>query len=129
MASFKNEDWEAFHARAKAGLQGRAYIIVVDTKLRKIVKTFVPYAEQPSTTGDRETAVRVIESKKPAVSDVHPYRVGQHAVLADGGKARQRRRSHLLLAPAAMTSWSWKRPPNPRLWHFSDVYGFVPIAS
>jgi hypothetical protein len=30
MASFSSGDWSAFHAQATAGLQGKAYVVVVD---------------------------------------------------------------------------------------------------
>jgi hypothetical protein len=47
-------EWRAFYDQAKAGLQGRAYLVLVDTDGRQLVNTYVPYGEQPAMTGDPE---------------------------------------------------------------------------
>jgi PAS domain S-box-containing protein len=66
--ALKNEDWRAFYDQAKAGLQGRAYLILIDSTGRQLVNTYVPYGEQPAMTGDPETLRRMIETKTPVVS-------------------------------------------------------------
>src|SRR5205807_5024185 len=43
-------DWPAFYHQAKAGLQGRAYLVLVDAKGRQLVNTYVPYGKQPAMT-------------------------------------------------------------------------------
>jgi len=68
--SFINEDWAAFYTHAKAALQGKAYVVLVDSSLRQLVNTFVPYGSQPKLTGDPETARRMIASKQSDVSDL-----------------------------------------------------------
>jgi hypothetical protein len=50
--SYVDQDWPSFYAQAKAALQGRAYVIVIDDSLRQLVNTYVPYGEQPAKTGD-----------------------------------------------------------------------------
>jgi two-component sensor histidine kinase len=68
--SFANEDWPAFHTHAKAALQGKAYVVLIDSSLRQLVNTYVPYGSQPELTGDPETAQRMIASKQSDVSDL-----------------------------------------------------------
>jgi two-component sensor histidine kinase len=68
--SLASGDWLAFYRRAKAALQGKAYVIVLDPSLRQLVNTRVPYGKFPSVTGDPETARRVLATKQPAVSDL-----------------------------------------------------------
>jgi hypothetical protein len=70
MPSLSSEDWPAFYDQAKAALQGRAYVVVIDNSLRQLVNTFVPYGSQPSLTGDPDTGRRMIATKQPDVSDV-----------------------------------------------------------
>jgi hypothetical protein len=47
-----SEDWQTFYDQAKAGLQGRAYLILIDASGRQQLNTYVPYGEQPAMTGD-----------------------------------------------------------------------------
>ncbi len=65
-----SEDWQTFYNQAKAGLQGRAYLILVDADGRQLVNTYVPYGEQPAMTGDPETVRRMAEIKAPVVSSL-----------------------------------------------------------
>jgi two-component sensor histidine kinase len=62
-------DWPTFYTQAKAALQGKAYAIVIDSSLRQLVNTRVPFGKAPSVTGDPETARRMLVSKQPAVSN------------------------------------------------------------
>jgi PAS domain S-box-containing protein len=68
--SLKNRDWPAFYDQAKAALQGRAYLVLVDATGRQIVNTYVAYGEQPAMTGDPETIRRMMQSKGPIVSNL-----------------------------------------------------------
>src|SRR5436190_10770865 len=68
--ALKNENWPAFYERAKAGLQGRAYLILIDSNGRQLVNTYVPYGEQPAMTGDPETIRRMSETKAPVISNL-----------------------------------------------------------
>src|SRR5437764_4609658 len=63
-------DWRTFYDQAKAGLQGRAYLILVDSNGRQLVNTYVPYGEQPAMTGDPETIRRILQSRGPVVSNL-----------------------------------------------------------
>src|SRR5438093_211362 len=65
-----NEDWRTFYDQAKAGLQGRAYLVLIDSNGRQLVNTYVPYGEQPAMTGDPETVRRMAETKEPVVSSL-----------------------------------------------------------
>jgi PAS domain S-box-containing protein len=62
-------DWPTFYDRAKAALQGRAYLVLVDADGRQLVNTYVPYGQQPPFTGDPETVRRILRTKEPAVSN------------------------------------------------------------
>ena len=62
-------DWPTFYNRAKAGLQGRAYLVLIDSNGRQLVNTYVPYGQQPAVTGDPETLRRILQTKEPVVSD------------------------------------------------------------
>ena len=70
LPSLTAEDWPTFYEQAKAALEGRAYAIVIDTSLRQLVNTLLPYGQAPSVTGDPDTARQMLESKAPAVSDL-----------------------------------------------------------
>jgi two-component sensor histidine kinase len=65
-----NRDWPTFYDQAKAGLQGRAYLVLVDSAGRQVLNTYVPYGEQPATTGDPETVRRMAQTKAPVVSNL-----------------------------------------------------------
>ena len=65
-----NEDWRTFYDQAAAGLQGRAYLVLVDADGRQLVNTYVPYGDQPLMTGDPETLRRIAQTKAPAVSNL-----------------------------------------------------------
>ena len=69
-SALAHEDWPAFYEQAKAGLQGRAYLILIDASGRQVLNTYVPYGEAPSTTGDPDTVRRIAESKQPVVSNL-----------------------------------------------------------
>ena len=70
LPSFKSRDWPVFYEHAKAALQGEAYLVLIDSSLRQLVNTYVPYGSQPAMTGDVATAQRMIASKQPDVSDL-----------------------------------------------------------
>jgi len=63
-------DWPTFYGEAKAGLQGRAYLVLVDTTGRQLVNTYVAYGEQPALTGDPETISRILQTRQPVVSNL-----------------------------------------------------------
>jgi len=63
-------DWPAFYDQAKAGLQGRAYVVLVDSNGRQLVNTYVPFGQQPAVTGDPETLRAMVETRKPVVSNL-----------------------------------------------------------
>jgi two-component sensor histidine kinase len=65
-----NQDWPTFYDQAQAGLQGRAYLVLLDSTGRQLVNTYVPYGKQPAMTGDPETVRRMRESKAPVVSNL-----------------------------------------------------------
>jgi PAS domain S-box-containing protein len=70
LPSLAAEDWPAFHAQASSGLQGKGYLVLVDTAGRQLVNTYVPYGQAPATTGDPETLQRIARSGQPVVSDL-----------------------------------------------------------
>jgi two-component sensor histidine kinase len=70
MPSLASEDWQSFYAQAKAALQDKAYVVLIDSSMRQLVNTYAPYGSQPPLTGDPETARRMIASKQADVSDV-----------------------------------------------------------
>ena len=70
LPSLQDADWPTFYAQAKAALQGNGYIILIDSSLRQIVNTYVPYEEAPPSTGDPEAARRMIKTKQREVSDL-----------------------------------------------------------
>lgn len=63
-------DWATFYNQAKAGLQGRAYLVLTDRDGRQLVNTYVPYGQQPAMTGDPETVRRMLQTKAPVVSNL-----------------------------------------------------------
>jgi PAS domain S-box-containing protein len=63
-------DWPTFYSQAKAGLQGRAYLVLVDSNGRQLVNTYVPYGQQPAMTGDPDTVRKILQIKEPAVSNL-----------------------------------------------------------
>jgi len=69
-SALQAEDWPAFYEQGKAALQGRAYLILVDASGRQLVNTFLPYGDAPPFTGDPETLRRIMESKRPVVSNL-----------------------------------------------------------
>jgi hypothetical protein len=52
-------DWSGFYEQAKAALKDRAYIILIDSKGRQIINTYVPFGEAPEFTGDPATVEHV----------------------------------------------------------------------
>jgi PAS domain S-box-containing protein len=62
-------DWPTFYDQARAGLQGRAYLVLTDSDGRQLVNTYVPYGQQPAMTGDPETIRRIVQAKEPIVSN------------------------------------------------------------
>ena len=63
-------DWRTFYDQAKAGLQGHAYLVLVDSNGRQLVNTYMPYGEQPAMTGDPETVRRIVQTKAPVISNL-----------------------------------------------------------
>jgi two-component sensor histidine kinase len=68
LPSLQEANWPAFYAQAKSALQGNGYIVLIDSSLRQLVNTYVPYGEAPPLTGDPETAQRMIKTKQHEVS-------------------------------------------------------------
>src|SRR5262245_8116738 len=66
LPSLESADWPSFYLQAKAALQGKAYVVLIDSSLRQLVNTFVPFGSQPPLTGDPDTARRMIASKQPS---------------------------------------------------------------
>lgn len=69
-SALASEDWRTFYDQAKSGLQGRAYLVLVDANGRQLINTYVPYGQQPAMTGDPETVRRILETKAPVVSNL-----------------------------------------------------------
>ena len=67
--ALSSADWPTLYDQAKAGLQGRAYLVLVDSSGRQLLNTYVPYGQQPAMTGDPETLRRILQTKAPAVSN------------------------------------------------------------
>jgi PAS domain S-box-containing protein len=65
-----NADWRKFYDQAQAALQGRAYLVLVDSTGRQLLNTYVPYGQQPAMTGDPETVRRIVQTKLPVVSNL-----------------------------------------------------------
>jgi PAS domain-containing protein len=63
-------DWPTFYNQARAGLQGRAYLVLIDRTGRQLVNTHVPYGQQPAMTGDPETLRRMLQTNAPVVSNL-----------------------------------------------------------
>lgn len=74
-------DWRTFYDQANAGLQGRAYLVLVDSNGRQLVNTYVPYGKQPALTGDPETIRRILQTKTPVVSNLFTSLVVQKPVF------------------------------------------------
>ena len=77
----KSSDWPSFFRDAKAGLQGRGYLVLVDATGRQLVNTYVPYGEQPAMTGDPESLRRAIQTKAPVVSNLFVSLVAKKPVF------------------------------------------------
>src|SRR4051812_13130889 len=63
-------DWPTFYNQAKASLQGRAYLVLVDANGRQLVNTYVPHGQEPVLTGDPESLKRILQSRAPVVSNL-----------------------------------------------------------
>jgi PAS domain S-box-containing protein len=74
-------DWRTFYDQANAGLQGRAYLVLVDSNGRQLVNTYVPYGKQPALTGDPETVRRMLQTKAPVVSNLFTSLVAKKPVF------------------------------------------------
>jgi len=77
----KEENWPVFYEQAKAGLQGRAYLILIDASGRQLVNTYLPYGEQPAMTGDPETVRRMLATKAPVFSNLFTSLVAKRPVF------------------------------------------------
>ncbi|MBS0523750.1 MAG: sensor histidine kinase [Proteobacteria bacterium] len=77
----QEEDWRAFHAQATNALQGRSYVVLVDMAGRQIVNTYVPYGQEPQTTGDPDTLRRIAETGRPVFSNLFTSKVVRRPVL------------------------------------------------
>jgi PAS domain S-box-containing protein len=64
------EDWPTFHAQAKTSLQGKPYLVLIDSAGRQIINTYLPYGQAPPRTGDPEILQAVLRTKAPVVSDL-----------------------------------------------------------
>ncbi len=69
-SALADADWPTFYTQAKAGLQGRAYLVVTDANGRQLVNTATPYGQQPPMTGDPDTVARIVQTKLPQVSNL-----------------------------------------------------------
>jgi hypothetical protein len=76
-------DLESFHAQARAALGTRdARVFLVDpTSHRQLLNTRRPYGEELPNHGSPETIARVIEARRPQVSDFFVGRVIQRPVF------------------------------------------------
>jgi PAS domain S-box-containing protein len=79
--ALKNGQWRAFYDQAKSGLQGRAYLVLIDSNGRQLVNTYVPYGQQPAVTGDPETVRRILQTKAPVVSNLFVSLVAKKPVF------------------------------------------------
>lgn len=68
--SVRTEDWPTFYEQAKAALQGRAYLVLVDDTGRQLVNTYLPYGKQPAMTGDPDSVRQIVQTKQPVVSNL-----------------------------------------------------------
>jgi len=68
--SLSAEDWAGFYKQAKDSLRGRAYLVLVDRDGRQILNTFVPYGEEPKVTGDPATLQKILQNRRPVISDL-----------------------------------------------------------
>ena len=69
-------DFAEFHRQANEALGGSGLIILVlDRNLQQLVNTGVPFGTPLPKTGDAETALKVLESKQPQVSDLFVGRI------------------------------------------------------
>ena len=73
----QQRDWRSFYDQAKAALDGRTYLILVDATGRQIVNTYVPYGTQPATTGDPDSVRRVVATKQPVFSRLFVSKVAR----------------------------------------------------
>jgi two-component sensor histidine kinase len=70
LPSLTEGDWPNFYAQAKSAVGDKSYIILTDRSMRQVINTYVPYDAAPPLTGDPDTVRRMLESKKPVVSDL-----------------------------------------------------------
>jgi two-component sensor histidine kinase len=63
-------DWRAFYDQSKAAVDQRTYIVLMDMEGRQLVNTYVPFGEQPNTTGDPQSIRRIQERPAPLVSNL-----------------------------------------------------------
>jgi two-component sensor histidine kinase len=76
-------DFAAFHARAAKSLLGTgSYVVLLDTSLRQILNTRVPYGTALGPPGDPATARRALETRRAAVSGVVFGRVAQQHIVS-----------------------------------------------
>jgi hypothetical protein len=73
--SLASADWPAFYAQAKAAAGDGSFLILIDSSLRQLVNTYVPFGQQPATTGDPDTARQMLAVKQPQVSHLFIARV------------------------------------------------------
>jgi PAS domain S-box-containing protein len=76
------EDWPTFHAQATGSLQGKMYMVLIDSAGRQILNTFVPYGQAPPQTADPEILKAVLRTKAPVVSDLFMSQVAKVPVYA-----------------------------------------------
>src|SRR5262249_10226732 len=76
------EDWPTFHAQATSSLQGKMYMVLIDSAGRQILNTFVPYGQAPPQTADPDILKAVLRSKAPVVSDLFMSQVAKVPVYA-----------------------------------------------
>src|SRR5262249_14554385 len=68
--SLHRGDLAEFHAQASKASGPGSNIVVLDLGLQQIVNTLVPYGTPLPKAADQQTALRVIASKSPQVSDL-----------------------------------------------------------
>ena len=91
-------DLAEFHAQAIEALSERdANLVVLDPSLQQLANTLVPYGTPLPKTGDPETALRAIATKRPQVSDLFVGAVAGNLRLNVAVPVLRQGEVHLLL--------------------------------
>ena len=79
--TLKREDWAEFYREAKKATGQDAFVVLINSSLRQIVNTYVPFGQEPAFTGDPETANRMLQTKQRAVSNLFVSQVTKKPVF------------------------------------------------